>query len=240
MNAPAEEGAGMNTTLIPRLSRCGRGLLAGLLFGAWAGAGIAQAQTLAQSQAQPQAAPAAETPTQTPTQTPAAAQTEPGKASAPVPLRTSADGAYVLDAQNKLAWLRCAEGMSWNGQNCVGEPRLMSYATAQALASARSKADGVAWRLPRIHELRRIQEDAAYAMLFPGNPKTWTWSANASIAIAQTNPYNYGNIASGSSNRHEQLSARMGWAVHMGNGESRGDVSRRTELVVRLVRPYQP
>ncbi|WP_165493187.1 DUF1566 domain-containing protein [Hylemonella gracilis] len=224
----------MNTTKSSGRSLQGRRLLAGLLFGAWVGA----------MQAQTSPDPAPSTSPEAAAQTSAESKMD-GKVDGPGTVTTpglvlSADGAYVLDVQNKLAWLRCVEGMTWNGHNCVGEPRLMTFTTAQALAGARAKAEGVAWRLPRIHELRRIKEDAASATLFPADPQGWTWSGNASISVAQTNPYNYDNIANGSTNQQERLSARMGWAVHLGNGESRGDVSRRTALVVRLVRPYQP
>lgn len=232
----------MNRTLSPGLPRRGVRLLVCLSLAI--GAGVVHLP--ARAQATPDSAPptAAEATAQTPAESQGEVKGEgkaegPGTAAKPA-LALSADGAYVLDTQNKLAWLRCVEGMTWNGHNCVGEPRLMTYTTAQALAAARAKADGVAWRLPRIHELGRIQEDAASATLFPADPRSWTWSGNASINVAQTNPYNYGNIASGSSNQQERLSARLGWAVHLGNGESRGDVSRRTALVVRLVRPYQP
>lgn len=214
------------------------------------GLGIGAAHLQARAQATPDSAPPvggeftaapAESKTQGKVESRPTPKLKPeGAAAAGPALVLSADGAYVLDAQNKLAWLRCVEGMTWNGHHCAGEARLMTYTTAQALATARAKADGVAWRLPRIHELRRLKADPASATLFPGDPKDWTWSGNASINVAQTNPYNYDNIASGSTNRQERLSARLGWAVHLGNGESRGDVSRGTALVVRLVRPYQP
>ena len=219
-------------------------VLACLLLGTWAGA--AQTQTTPAAAPTVPASAAMPAQAQVPTQakasdpTPAEAKGETkgeGTASALVP---STDGAYVLDAQNKLAWLRCVEGMTWTGLTCVGEPRLMTYTTAQALAAARAKADGVAWRIPRMHELRRIKESVASTALFPADPHDWTWSGNASINIAQTNQYDYDNIASASSNRQERLTARLGWAVHLGNGDTRGDVSRRTALVVRLVRPYQP
>lgn len=232
----------MKRTMSPGLPQPGLHLLVGLSLGIWAAAAHFQAR----AQATPERAPlapveaAAQRPTENDAQGTARSKVESAGAVAAPSLMLSADGAYVLDAQNKLAWLRCVEGMTWNGHNCVGEARLMTYSTAQALAAARAKADGVAWRLPRIHELRRIKEDAASTTLFPADPQSWTWSGNASINIAQTNPYNYDNIASGSTNQQERLSARLGWAVHLGNGESRGDVSRGKALVVRLVRPYPP
>ncbi|MDF3823606.1 hypothetical protein P3G55_27280, partial [Leptospira sp. 96542] len=132
----------MNAGTTPRLPWHGRFLRAGLLC---VGAALnlpGQAQTTPET-ASPNPAQAT---VQTPAETKAVDKDEhkgegPGAATAPG-LQLSADGAYVLDAQNKLAWLRCVEGMTWNGHNCVGEPRLMTYTTAQALAAARAKADG--------------------------------------------------------------------------------------------------
>jgi hypothetical protein len=152
----------------------------------------------------------------------------------------SGDGAYVLDARNKLAWLRCAEGMRWTGQTCTGAAKLMSYIEARNLAAARSKTDGMAWRLPRMNELRRIADNKASLALFVGDPLNWTWSGTTQVRTVETNPYNYSNIASGSSNKDENVNTPLGWAVNMGDGQARGDVARQTLMVVRLVRPYQP
>ncbi len=186
-----------------------------------------------------QSAPAQATKGQTAKAQAAKAQTDDAAdKEAAAALTLSADGAYVLDTRNKLAWLRCVEGMQWNGGTCIGEPRLMSYADAHALAAARGKGDGIAWRVPRMSELRRLASSEDTMALFPADPRSWTWSSNSQINIRETNPYNYGSVASGSSNRHEQVSTRMGWAVSMKDASSRSDVSRRTELVVRLVRPY--
>ena len=77
------------------------------------------------------------------------------------PVKTTADGAYVVDASGRLTWPRCVEGMAWNGKTCTGQPRLMTHGEAVALASARFKAEGVAWRLPRLTELRRWAAHAA-------------------------------------------------------------------------------
>lgn len=231
----------MNRIVNPGWPQRSRHLLFCLFLSLWIGGVSVQPRAQAVPERIPPTSVDASTPTQGKTSNgQAETQSEGPGAQAGPALMLSADGAYVLDTQNKLAWLRCVEGMTWNGHNCVGEARLMTYTTAQALAAARAKADGVAWRLPRIHELRRLKEDAASITLFPSDPRSWTWGGNASINVAQTNPYNYGNIASGSTNQEERLSARMGWAVHLGNGASRGDVSRGTALVVRLVRPYQP
>ena len=158
-------------------------------------------------------------------QTPAPAQPAP-----------SADGAYVIDPRSKLAWPRCVEGMVWNGQTCTGQPRLMSHGEALALANARFKAEGVAWRLPRLTELRRWAASEQGKALFPAAPQDWTWTSTSRIDSSQANAYNYDSIARGAG-RQDTLGVQQGWAVLMSTGEARGDVARRTRLVVWLVRP---
>lgn len=168
-----------------------------------------------------------------------------GAADAPAALELSLseDGAYVVDARSKLAWPRCVEGMAWNGKTCTGVARLMTHGEATALAAARAKAEGVAWRLPRVPELRRLagkvgKPAGPEAALFPAAPQDWHWSITASIHTARINPYDYDNIRQGRTGGNtDQLGVQQGWAVHMGSGEARGDVTKRSMLTVRLVRP---
>ncbi|MCZ8251377.1 MAG: DUF1566 domain-containing protein [Hylemonella sp.] len=162
----------------------------------------------------------------------AGAQTRAVEAPAP-----SADGAYVIDPRSKLAWPRCVVGMEWNGRTCTGEPRLMSHGEAAAMATARFKAEGVAWRLPRLTELRRWAGSEQGRELFPGDPQDWTWTSTSRIDTTQSSPYAYDNITRGSLGTQDRLGVQQGWAVHMGSGEARGDVARKTALIVRLVRP---
>jgi hypothetical protein len=168
-----------------------------------------------------------------------------GAADAPASpeLSLSEDGAYVVDARSKLAWPRCVEGMAWNGKTCTGAARLMTHGEATALAAARAKAEGVAWRLPRVPELRRLagkvgKPAGPEAALFPAAPQDWHWSITASINAVRINPYDYDNIRQGRTGGNtDQLGVQQGWAVHMGSGEARGDVTKRSMLTVRLVRP---
>ena len=52
------------------------------------------------------------------------------------------------------------------------------------------------------------------------------------------NQYDYGNIVQGrNASGANSVSFMHGWAVHMGTGEAAGDVSKKTGLLVRLVRP---
>ncbi|GAB3496009.1 hypothetical protein GCM10027399_18620 [Curvibacter fontanus] len=165
---------------------------------------------------------------------PAAAQTTSLTAASPAP---TADGRYVIDPRSKLAWPRCVEGMAWNGKTCTGQPREMTHGEAVALATARFKAEGVAWRLPRLTELRRWAASEQGRALFPAAPQDWYWTSTSRIDTTQANPYHYGNIQQGRAGTQDQLGVQQGWALHMGTGEARGDVGRRTPLVVRLVRP---
>jgi len=155
----------------------------------------------------------------------------------------SEDGAYVVDARSKLAWSRCVQGMAWNGKTCTGKPLLMTHGEATALAAARAKAEGVAWRLPRVPELRRLAGKVGKpagpdASLFPAAPQDWHWSVTASVNTARINPYDYDNIRQGRTGGNtDQIGVQQGWAVHLGTGEARGDVTKRSLLTVRLVRP---
>ena len=151
----------------------------------------------------------------------------------------SADGASVINRHTRLAWLRCDEGMQWNGETCVGQALLLDRPEAIALAAARSKADGVSWRLPRVPELQRLANTPVGLdpRLFPAAPRGWHWSATDNIDTTAFNQYNYGNITQGRTNDNtNRLAFLHGWAVNMATGEARGDVTRRTRLPVRLVR----
>lgn len=168
----------------------------------------------------------------------------PTGAAEPTPtLVLSDDAAYVVDLRTKLAWPRCAEGMQWNGNTCTGEPLLMTHAEALAWVATRAKADGIAWRLPRATELRRLVNTAAKGppldpALFPAAPATWHWAVTSSVDTRGVNPYEYGNIVRGRTKENaNHLAYLHGWAVNLGTGEARGDVTKRSKLAVRLVWP---
>jgi len=154
--------------------------------------------------------------------------------SSSVPTLT-ADGLFIRDPRAHLEWPRCVEGMSWNGKTCMGQPRLMTYAEAQALALERTRAEGVTWRLPRLNELKRWS-NAEGKDLFPNAPDEWTWTSTKRIDTVQSNSYNYGNIQQGRGGAQEMVGVNQGFAWLPGAGQARGDVSHKTALVVRLVR----
>ncbi|MEO8296840.1 MAG: DUF1566 domain-containing protein [Burkholderiales bacterium] len=164
----------------------------------------------------------------------------------PPGLQPSADGSEVINTAQGLAWSRCVEGMRWSGTACVGKPQWLDQEHALAAATARRAADGKAWRLPRVPELRHLaaqltQLPQQRPALFPDTPKGWYWSASTTIDTARVNPYDYGNIRRGVTNENvARLSFLHGWAVDMSNGDAEGDVLKRSQLAVRLVRPLKP
>lgn len=154
-------------------------------------------------------------------------------------LEVSEDGHYVIDRRARLLWPRCVEGMHWNGKDCTGMPQLFTHKQAQALAAERARQDGVRWRLPRVNELRRlisrdIRPQGLSPELFPGAPRGWHWTGTAAVNARPVNPYNYSNISGSAA---PQLSAQQAWAIDLDSLESRPDMGRGNQLLVRLVRP---
>ncbi len=154
-------------------------------------------------------------------------------------LQVSQDGKYVIDRRARLLWPRCVEGMHWNGRTCAGLPGLFTHKQAQALAAERAKSEGVRWRLPRVNELRRliardIRPQGLSPELFPDAPRGWHWTGTAAVNARPVNPYNYSNISGSAA---PQLSAQQAWAIDLDSLESRPDMGRGNQLMVRLVRP---
>jgi hypothetical protein len=150
----------------------------------------------------------------------------------------TADGAGVVDEEARLVWSRCVEGMKWNGATCIGEASSMNHADAAAAGVARTKSDGLPWRLPRVGEMQRAAQWTRSAMpLFPSAPEGWYWSGTAVVDLVPVNQYRYENIR-----RHvteesvNRIAFLHGWAVDLATGEARDDVPKRARLPVRLVR----
>ncbi|HEY1128164.1 MAG TPA: DUF1566 domain-containing protein [Roseateles sp.] len=163
---------------------------------------------------------------------------------APAPaLVPSADGLELLDAASGRAWSRCVEGMRWDGRSCQGKPALFTHAEALAMARARSEAEGRAWRVPRVPELKHFGDRLTHgpASLAPAAPAGWHWTSSARIDSEAANPYAYRNVQRGATEvRTDQLRVQVGWAVDPRNGDARGDMPRRERLPVRLVRGVAP
>lgn len=160
-------------------------------------------------------------------------------------LTPSADGQELIDTGAGLAWARCVQGMQWDGKRCSGEAVQATHAEALAFARARAQAEGRAWRLPRVpeikHLLERLPHSRAPALQASAGPAGWYWTGSTRIEHQAVNPYNYGSIERGSSQRQlDRLAVGTGWAVQQPGGAARGDVAKRERLAVRLVRPLSP
>jgi hypothetical protein len=172
-----------------------------------------------------------------------------GRAAEPVPaapgLAPGADGTELVDAASGQAWSRCVEGMRWDGRACQGQPALFTHAEALAMARARSQAEGRAWRVPRVPELKHFADRLAHAaqpaMLAPAAPAGWYWTSTVRIESESVNPYAYRNVQRGTTETQaNRLAVQAGWAVDPRSGEVRGDMLKRERLPLRLVRRLTP
>lgn len=156
----------------------------------------------------------------------------------------SKDGSELIDATARLAWSRCVEGLQWNGQRCTGQPRLATHAEALMLARTRSRADGHAWRVPRVVELKRLFERVAHgrdaAVLTPAAPDGFYWTSTARIESETVNINSYRSVQQGATERQvDRLAVQQGWVVEQPGGAPR-DMNKREKLPVRLVRALEP
>ncbi len=60
---------------------------------------------------------------------------------------TNDNGSLVWERKSKLVWKRCAEGQTWNGGECSGDPRYYKD------PGEAYRAEGGEWRVPSINEL---------------------------------------------------------------------------------------
>ncbi len=169
----------------------------------------------------------------------------PARADEPARLVPSADGQELIDAAAGLAWARCPQGQRWDGRRCAGEAVLATHAQALAFARAHAQAEGQAWRLPRVPELKhffeRLPLGREAALLASAGPAGWYWTGTTRIESEAVNPYAYRNVERGATQRQvDRLVVNTGWAVQQPGGAVRGDMARRETLAVRLVRPLQP
>lgn len=161
----------------------------------------------------------------------------------PVALEPSADGRELLDRSTGQAWARCVEGMAWDGRACTGQATLFTHGEALAKARARSAADGQAWRVPRVTELKHfvVRQSRAPQPQDAGSPAGWYWTSTARIESESVNPYAYRNVQRGATEtQSDRLIVQQGWAVDGRSGEARGDMPKRQRLPLRLVRSLAP
>lgn len=162
-------------------------------------------------------------------------------ADTPAGLSPSADGKELSDTASGHAWPRCVEGMRWDGRSCLGKLALFTHAEALAMARARSEAEGLAWRVPRVPELKHfgalLNRAPHPGALAPSVPTGWYWTSTARIDSEAVNPYAYRNVQRGATEPHaDRLLVQVGWAVDPRSGEVRGDMPKRERLPLRLVR----
>jgi hypothetical protein len=155
----------------------------------------------------------------------------------------SKDGSHIIHRSARAAWPRCVEGMQWTGRRCSGKALWLDYGEALALARERQKADGIAWRLPLAKELQQLAvqnelSSKAGQALIPTVDHNWCWSATVSVGLRSSNPFNYANVQRGVTERtSNQLAILHGWAVNTATAEAQGNILKRTQMPVRLVRP---
>lgn len=134
-------------------------------------------------------------------------------------------GTLVRDIATGLVWRRCAEGMAFVLDQCVGTPQYMSH--EQALAYAKSQPGR--WRVPNIKELNSIADysrttgsmiDSSY---FPNTPLTLFISATPSW-----NPFSFMPTV-----------ASQAYFVDFSNGRLDSNIPRDgVAFLVRLVQDF--
>jgi len=101
------------------------------------------------------------------------------------------DKGTVTDAGNKLVWLRCALGMSWNGSSCEGQTLSYDWNEAQEAVrelNTKKVAGRSDWRLPKLSELQSIVEKQCFKPAinldaFPFTPESGFWSSTESAGV---------------------------------------------------------
>ena len=103
-------------------------------------------------------------------------------------------GQQVRDAQTRLVWRHCVEGMAWNGTTCKGKPELYTWPDALAHAQAAAAKSGQAWRVPNVKELESLVDPSVGypsidATIFPGTPAQYTWTSSPFSIGGPTSAY---------------------------------------------------
>ena len=92
----------------------------------------------------------------------------------------------VKDTASQLLWYRCAAGMAWLDDACVGDPAELSFEEAQNYAAEFSKASGKTWRVPSYEELKKLAETkcdnpAFNPTAFPNLPIENLWTTTTQL-----------------------------------------------------------
>jgi hypothetical protein len=95
----------------------------------------------------------------------------------------SPDGQEVSDRLTRLAWRRCVEGKSFDGEHCSGEPLTVNWTKALSRARQQARDTGVAWRLPNVKELASLLDHEHLPRIdthaFPGAGDDFLWTSSS-------------------------------------------------------------
>jgi hypothetical protein len=87
----------------------------------------------------------------------------------------------ALDPDTGLLWYRCAAGMRYSNDQCLGEPVLLPWDQANRFAADFGQNSSRRWRLPSNEDVRSITETecrnpAVNTMIFPQLPVENFWT----------------------------------------------------------------
>lgn len=93
----------------------------------------------------------------------------------------------VAHLKTGLIWKRCAEGQSWDGSACGGEPARVAWSAALQLSVQSGFAGAADWRVPNRKELESIIEYCGHSpainqFQFPPTPSERFWSSTSFVA----------------------------------------------------------
>ena len=89
----------------------------------------------------------------------------------------------VTDKTTGLTWKRCAEGQTYQNNDCRGGAQSFTWQQALQLTQNATFAGFNDWRLPNVNELEAIVEDACLdpainLQIFPSAPSDAFWSSS--------------------------------------------------------------
>ena len=90
-------------------------------------------------------------------------------------------GYYVIDLKNRVEWLTCTVGSTWEGNSCKGKPIKLKLDQVDEAISIANEQLGGTWRLPNRTELENLVcHDCKIvkinSKLFPGTPAESFWT----------------------------------------------------------------
>ncbi len=95
-------------------------------------------------------------------------------------------GFYVIDLKNKIEWLRCAVGATWQDDKCQGKPIKLRLDQINEVINLAENQLGGKWRLPTRFELENLickncKKVKIEEKFFPNTPAEpfWTGEKNS-------------------------------------------------------------